>query len=188
MNVPFCLVTKLETQISFQFPIVDGRPRVRAEGRIFRLRLRLHRLRSGENQLIVGVGSRSGRINQSQCTFLACDSYNLLFTWSIVSDGSSRKRNQNAVFTRSLKVLRFWLYLPSDSVASANQPLLLTIPLLFNILLLSQSRRGGYLTDHFKIAHPLLKYLCFPMWVNRDLPRLALTRCKAYLSVFSMVT
>ena len=56
-------------------------------------------------------------------------------------------------------------------------------------------RRGGYLTplyngsrneDHFKIAHALYKYLCFPMWFNRDLPRLALTCCKAYLSVFSM--
>ena len=34
----------------------------------FRLRLRLRRLRSGEEQ-IVGVGSRSGRIHQSQCTF-----------------------------------------------------------------------------------------------------------------------
>ena len=51
--------------------------------------IRFRRLRSRENQ-IVGVGSRSGRINQSQCTFPCfvigfsssaptCDSVNLVF-------------------------------------------------------------------------------------------------------------
>ena len=40
------------------------------------------------------------------------------------------------------------------------------------------------MTDHFKTAHALYNYLCFPMWFNQDLPRLALTCCKAYLSVF----
>ena len=53
-------------------------------------------------------------------------------------------------------------------------------------------RRGGSLTPlyngrkdgHFKIAHALYNYLCFPMWFNQDLPRSALTCCKAYLSVF----
>ena len=62
------------------------------------------RLWSSENQ-IVGVGSRSRRINQSQCMFprfvIGFVLLLLLPTPTIWFSQWSRKRNRNAVFTRS---------------------------------------------------------------------------------------
>ena len=74
------------------------------------------RLWSSENQ-IVGVGSRSGRINQWQCTF-PCFAIGLVLLpllltpiiWFSQAEHKWRscKWNRNTVFTRS-EALRFWL-------------------------------------------------------------------------------
>ena len=62
------------------------------------------RLWSSENQ-IVGVGSRSGRINQSQCTFPRFVRIGLVFPLLHATPTNQfsldSQRNQNAVFSRS---------------------------------------------------------------------------------------
>ena len=87
--------------------------------------------RSSENQ-IVGVGSKRGSINQSQFTFprfvIGLVRLLLLATpttqFSLDRKRRSRRRNQNAVFTRwqSLTLLTITTPTPTLSVAREKQP------------------------------------------------------------------
>ena len=68
----------------------------RSHKQSFRLRLRFRRLRSSENQ-IVGVGSRTRRINQSQCSFSGPPEYKFERQKKDIYGGHSRPTS--AIFT-----------------------------------------------------------------------------------------